>query len=48
MTKCLFGPRALHPDRMLRAAKKRQGAYASMVELDIIEDKTDKLSKVEI
>lgn len=48
MTKCLFGPRALHPDRMLRAAKKGQGAYASIVELDIIEDKTDKLSKVEI
>lgn len=33
---------------MLRAAKKGQGPYASIVELDIIEDKTDKLSKVEI
>jgi hypothetical protein len=28
--------RALHSNRMLRAAKKGQGAYASIVELDMI------------
>jgi len=28
--------------------KRGKGAYASIVELDIIEDETDKLSKVEI
>jgi hypothetical protein len=35
-------PRALHPRKMLRAARKGEGVYVSVVELDIKEGKTDK------
>jgi len=41
-------PCALHPRKMLRAAKKGQSLYASIVELDMMEGKTDRLSEAEI
>jgi hypothetical protein len=39
--------RALYPNKMLRAAEKGQVAYTSIVGLDTIEGKTDRLSDAE-
>ena len=38
-------PFALHLGRMLRAAEGGQGDYASIVKLDMVGDKTDRLSE---
>jgi hypothetical protein len=41
-------PCALHLRKMLRAAKKGQSVCTSIVELDMMEGKTDRLTEVEI
>lgn len=43
-----YRPCALHPDKMLRTGERKQGAYAPIVELDMIGNKTDTLSEDEI
>jgi len=40
--------RALHPIRMQRAAQKEQVAYTSIVELDMFEGRTDRLSEAKV
>ncbi|MHC4049847.1 hypothetical protein [Bradyrhizobium sp. 25ACV] len=40
-------PCALHPGKMLRVGKRKQDAYAPIVELDMIGNKTDKFSEDE-
>jgi hypothetical protein len=41
-------PRALHLGKMLRTRDGKQGAYAPIVELDMIGNKTDRLSDDDI
>lgn len=41
-------PRALHPGKMMRTGQRGQGAYAPIVELDVLENNTDRLSEDDI